>query len=208
MTLLSGAGVAWPVRTRAQQRERMPVIGFLHPASPDGNPERIRAFREGLRETGFIEGENVAIEYRWAENQLDRLPTLADELVDRRVSVLVAPARPPGGIRGQGGNQDKPDCFHRRRRSGQAWSRRQPQPAEWHLTGINFLNVELAAKRLGLLREFLPGATRIALRRRRLSASENICSFRVLFGCGPTADNRMVIMRAIKRVTAISHVGN
>jgi putative tryptophan/tyrosine transport system substrate-binding protein len=83
----AGSSVSWPLAARAQQPS-MPVIGFLHPAAPDRFADRLRGFRQGLKDTGYIEGENVAIEYRWAENQIDRLPALAAELVRRRVAVI------------------------------------------------------------------------------------------------------------------------
>src|SRR6185312_10144829 len=85
-----GAAVAWSIGVQAQQLA-MSVVGFLHPTSPDTNAERLRAFRQGLKDTGYVEGENVAIDYRWAENQLNRLPALAAELVRRNVSVVAAP---------------------------------------------------------------------------------------------------------------------
>jgi putative ABC transport system substrate-binding protein len=162
ITLLGGSAVFWPLAAHTQQPAR-PVIGFLHSASPGPYAAYVASFQKGLNEAGYVDGQNVTVEYRWAEGRFDRLSELAAELVGRRVDAIATPGNTSAAVAAKAatatipiifGVSDDPVKF------GLVASLSHPGG---NATGINFLTSELVEKRFGLLRELVPNATRVSV---------------------------------------------
>ena len=158
--VIAGSAAVWPLAVRAQQ-SAMPVIGFLNGESPDGYPAQVTAFRQALKEAGYIDGQNMAIEYRWANDQYDRLAALADDLVRQRVSIIVA--NTPANLVAKAATSTIPIVFTTGGdpvKLGLVASLNRPGG---NVTGVSQLSAEVAPKRLEFLHELIPGATSFAL---------------------------------------------
>jgi putative ABC transport system substrate-binding protein len=187
ISLLGNAAATWPLAARAQQ-PAMPVIGYLGAQSPAAFASRVRAFREGLGEAGFSEGRNVAIEFRWAEGQHDRLSALAEDLVGRQVTVIVAPGGAPAALAAKSVTKTIPIVFEMGADPiaiGLVGSLNRPGG---NLTGVSSLNVEVTPKRLELLREVIPAAAVVAV---------------LINPTSPTADSQLRSLQATNRALGL-----
>jgi ABC-type uncharacterized transport system substrate-binding protein len=162
ITFVSGAAV-WSVAAHAQQPDKLPVIGFLGASSAEVYESRLGSFRRGLKEMGFAEGQNIAIEYRWAKGQYERLPMLATQLVQRQVAVIVAGGGTPAAVAATAATKTIPIVFAVAVdpvATGLVSSLNKPGG---NVTGVTNMNVEIAPKRLELLKELLPSLTSVAV---------------------------------------------
>ena len=194
ITLLGSAAAAWPLAARAQQ-PAMPVIGFIRDGSADANARNVAAFRKGLNETSTIEGQNVTIEYHWPEGHHDRLPALMADLVRRQVAVIATAGNVPT-LAAKAATATIPVVFGVADdpiRLGLVASLARPGG---NLTGINFFNAEVTAKRLRLLHDLVPKAVRVAVLLNPANASSTEFQLRIVQEAAPTVGLQLQILNA------------
>jgi putative ABC transport system substrate-binding protein len=193
---LGGTAFAWPLAVRAQQ-PTLPVVGFLDIGSAaDANARYVAAFRNGLSETGYVEGQNVTVEYHWLEGQYDRLPALVADLVRRRVAVIATPPNTPGALAAKAGTATIPIVFGVGEdpvRLGLVASLSRPGG---NATGINLFNAEVTAKRLRLLHDLVPKAVRVAVLLNPANASIAESTLREVQDAAPTIGLQIQILNA------------
>jgi ABC-type uncharacterized transport system substrate-binding protein len=192
---LLGGAAAWPLAVHAQQ-PALPVIGFVDSGTPETSVSRLLAFRQGLNETGYVEGQNVTIEYRWAEGRYERYPELITDLLRRKVSMIVPGASAPAALAAKAATSTIPIVFGVGEdpvKLGLVASLARP---DGNVTGVNFFTAEVAAKRLGLLRELVPGAKRVAVLINPANVSSAESTARDVQAAAPTLGLQIQILNA------------
>ena len=199
--LISGTAVAWPLAAHAQQ-PAMPVVGLVNGGSADAAVRFVAAFRKGLNETGYVEGQNVTVEYHWLEGQYDRVPALMADLVRRRVAVIVTPSIATVALAAEAATATIPIVFGIGEDPVQRGLVANMARPGGNATGANFLATEVAAKRLRLLHDLLPKAVRVAVLVNPASASNTESTLREVQEAAPALGLNIEIMNA----TTISEI--
>jgi ABC-type uncharacterized transport system substrate-binding protein len=195
ITLLGGAAAAWSLGARAQQAA-MPVIGFVDGGSPDASARSVAAFRNGLNETGHVEGQNVLVEYHWLNGQYGRLPSLMADLVRRRLAVIATPSSGPASLAAKAATTTIPIVFGVGEdpvKLGLVASLARPGG---NTTGINFFTTELVSKRLGLLHDLVPKAVRIAVLVNPANATSTEATLRDISEAAPALGLQIQVLNA------------
>jgi putative ABC transport system substrate-binding protein len=197
ITLLGGAAASWPLAARAQQ-PALPVVGFINGGSADASARFVAAFRKGLNESGFVDGQNVRVEYHWLEGKYDQLPALVADLVTRRVALITTPASGPAALAAKAATATIPIVFSVAQDPVQVGLVASLSRPGGNATGINFFNREVAAKRLRLLHDVVPKAVRVAVLLNPANAGSAEVTLREVQEAAPSIGLQIQILNATK----------